>query len=160
MNRKIDKYALALLIAIGVWIIIYWLRPAVQFDNSPVLVTLDDRAPVQVDLGTGSEGGAEQPDETQRLMPEAEAEATPANAAPPAASEQTPPPARGSETLEYVVKKGDTLTGIAFTLYGRSRDWVLIFNANRLLLESPEDLRPGMRLIIPPALDPAGETKQ
>ena len=51
----------------------------------------------------------------------------------------------------YVVQKKDTLWKIAGKpeTYGDSRKWQVIFNANRDKLDKPEDLQPGMELIIP-----------
>ena len=51
----------------------------------------------------------------------------------------------------YVVQKKDTLWRIAGKpeTYGDSRKWQVIFNANRDKLDKPEDLQPGMELIIP-----------
>jgi nucleoid-associated protein YgaU len=49
----------------------------------------------------------------------------------------------------YVVRQGDTLRAIAARVYGDEERWRRIFNANRRLLDSPEDLLPGMELRIP-----------
>lgn len=51
----------------------------------------------------------------------------------------------------YVVQKKDTLWKIAGNpeTYGDSRKWLVIFNANRDKLDKPEDLQPGMELVIP-----------
>jgi nucleoid-associated protein YgaU len=52
---------------------------------------------------------------------------------------------------EYVVERNDTLGGIAKALYGRATLWPLILDANSHVIKRPDDIRPGMRLIIPPA---------
>lgn len=65
-------------------------------------------------------------------------------------------PARHTQSIEYVVHPGDTLGGIAKTYYNSSALWEVILDANRSLLTRPQDLRPGMKLIIPP--DPRGAT--
>jgi nucleoid-associated protein YgaU len=49
----------------------------------------------------------------------------------------------------YVVRQGDTLRAIAARVYGDAERWRRIFHANRRLLDSPEDLLPGMELRIP-----------
>ena len=54
---------------------------------------------------------------------------------------------RGAEF--YAVEDGDSLWGIAKTVYGKGHLWERIFEANRNLLESPDDVRPGMELFIP-----------
>lgn len=64
--------------------------------------------------------------------------------------------ARQTQSIEYVVHPGDTLGGIAKTYYNSSALWEVILDANRSLLSRPQDLRPGMKLIIPP--DPRGAT--
>jgi hypothetical protein len=51
----------------------------------------------------------------------------------------------------YTVRRGDTLRGIAARVYGDAERWRRIFRANRRLLDSPEDLLPGMELRIPRA---------
>ena len=56
---------------------------------------------------------------------------------------------------EYVVERNDTLTGIAYALYGRASLWTVIRDANlhQLKRKDGSDIRPGMRLIIPPPPD-------
>lgn len=53
--------------------------------------------------------------------------------------------------IEYVVRRGDTLGAIARTYYNSSARWPLILDANRDKIGKPEDIRPGMTLVIPPA---------
>ena len=50
----------------------------------------------------------------------------------------------------YVVRRGETLIGIARRLYGDSAMYVKIFEANRDQLRSPESVREGIRLRLPP----------
>jgi nucleoid-associated protein YgaU len=59
-----------------------------------------------------------------------------------------PQPARPRST-EYVVKKGETLTGISKAHYGTTRKWRGILEANSSKLSRPEDLREGMTIVIP-----------
>ena len=68
-----------------------------------------------------------------------------------------PPPAPDANPTEHVVADGETLSGIAQSLYGKSSLWRVIYDANRHLLSTPQDLRPGMRLLIPPAPAGAGQ---
>ncbi len=49
----------------------------------------------------------------------------------------------------YVVRPGDTLRRIAARVYGNEERWRRIFDANRRLLNRPDDLLPGMELRIP-----------
>jgi nucleoid-associated protein YgaU len=70
----------------------------------------------------------------------------PPHAAPPTAS---PEPPRGA-AIEYVVRPGDTLGEIARSFYGKSSLWQAIVDANRDQISSPEQIRPGMKLRIPP----------
>jgi nucleoid-associated protein YgaU len=60
-----------------------------------------------------------------------------------------PAPSAGGVS-EYVVSPGDSLSKISAAVYGTSRHWQIIFEANRGQLETPERLRAGMRLRIPP----------
>jgi LysM repeat protein len=53
-------------------------------------------------------------------------------------------------TTTYVVRSGDTLSGIASRLLGSTHRYEEIFEANRHQLNSPDDLKLGMVLVIPP----------
>jgi nucleoid-associated protein YgaU len=50
----------------------------------------------------------------------------------------------------YLVKAGDTLSRISRNFYGSSKYYRYIMNANKMLLKTAKDLRPGQQLIIPP----------
>jgi nucleoid-associated protein YgaU len=54
----------------------------------------------------------------------------------------------------YVVRHGDTLSGISEKYYGTQANWKLILDANASVLKTPKSLRPGMKLVIPPAKTP------
>lgn len=54
-----------------------------------------------------------------------------------------------AEAGVYEVKSGDTLSKISREVYGTSTRYMDIFNANRDLLRSPADLKPGQKLRIP-----------
>jgi LysM repeat protein len=49
----------------------------------------------------------------------------------------------------YVVKKGDTLSGIAKKVYGKAGRWPEIFEANKDIIQNPNLIRPGWELRIP-----------
>ena len=49
----------------------------------------------------------------------------------------------------YVVKKGDTLSGIALEVYGNAGRWREIFEANRDRIKKANLIRPGWKLRIP-----------
>jgi nucleoid-associated protein YgaU len=51
--------------------------------------------------------------------------------------------------IHYITKKGDTLGGIAKTMYGDAKKYPLIFDANQGTLTSPDVVTPGMDLLIP-----------
>ena len=62
------------------------------------------------------------------------------------------PPTGGGQpagSRAYVVQPGDTLWDIARRFYGDSRQSALLLGANRDRLRGPQDLRPGMVLIVP-----------
>jgi nucleoid-associated protein YgaU len=63
----------------------------------------------------------------------------------PMVIEQRPATRPGS----VVVKLGDTLSGLALQHMGSSRLWPKLLAANRKQLDDPEDLRVGMKLVIP-----------
>lgn len=54
-------------------------------------------------------------------------------------------------TSRYTVVAGDTLRAIAGQLYGDPNDWRPIYEANREVLDDPNDLAIGMELVIPVA---------
>lgn len=72
----------------------------------------------------------------------------------PATSHPATPPA-GSRF--YIVKKGDNLSRISRQVYGSSKHYRIIFDANRGILPSMSQLSLGQRLVIPPL--PKGEMK-
>lgn len=65
-------------------------------------------------------------------------------------------PERAAGGRDYKVESGDTLSSISKQFYGTVRHADLIFEANRATLKSPDELREGQTLTIPPK--PAGGT--
>ena len=55
-----------------------------------------------------------------------------------------------TEPTLYEVQPGDTLTRISERMLGTHRRFRELFEANRDILETPDDLRPGMKLRLPP----------
>ncbi len=53
------------------------------------------------------------------------------------------------ESTFYQVKPGDTLTGIAYAMYGHASKYKLIFEANQPLLKNPDAITVGQMLRIP-----------
>ena len=49
----------------------------------------------------------------------------------------------------YIVRKGDTLSGISYRYYGSASKWPKIFEANRQTISDANKLTPGTKLIIP-----------
>ncbi len=49
----------------------------------------------------------------------------------------------------HIAQRGETLSGISQKLYGTSKFWPKILQANSERLSSPEKLQPGMYLVIP-----------
>ena len=60
----------------------------------------------------------------------------------------------------YVVRPGDTLSGISARVYGRADAWPALYRANRSVISSPSLIYPGQRLAVParPAAGPAPGT--
>lgn len=56
---------------------------------------------------------------------------------------------RAARTRTYVVRTGDTLSGISRTFYGTPNQWRKIYQANRDILKGGNALRVGQRLVIP-----------
>jgi len=49
----------------------------------------------------------------------------------------------------YTVQSGDTLWAIAAKMYGSGGKYMKIFEANTNILENPDKIRPGQKLVIP-----------
>lgn len=60
------------------------------------------------------------------------------------------PPSGNRKGTTYTVQRGDTLAKIALKFYQNSKRWNDIYNANRGIMRTDKDLRPGMTLKIPP----------
>ena len=60
-----------------------------------------------------------------------------------------PPPKKNDEPRFYVVKSGDTLTKISKRVYGSSNHYLKLYQANRKIMKSPQDLKIGQKLTIP-----------
>jgi outer membrane protein OmpA-like peptidoglycan-associated protein len=52
-------------------------------------------------------------------------------------------------TKEYIVEKGDTLSGIAQKMYGKSFRWKYIYELNKDKIKNPNKLKPGQKILIP-----------
>lgn len=61
-----------------------------------------------------------------------------------------PPPPEVAPDVEYIVKAGDSLSRIAQSYYGSVRHADFIFQSNRDVLSSPDRLRVGQVLRLPP----------
>lgn len=83
-------------------------------------------------------------------IPSAAAPSLLAPAAPQRAAVANPTPA-AERTV--TVERGDTLSSIAARVYGNPSQWRRIYDANRNLLRSPGDVRPGQTLILPPDVE-------
>lgn len=59
-------------------------------------------------------------------------------------------PADDLGSRRYTVKKGDTLSAIAEATMGDASEWPKIFEANRPMLEDPDEIYPGQTLRLPP----------
>jgi nucleoid-associated protein YgaU len=73
-----------------------------------------------------------------------------AEAAVAAASVSEDQPAEAIESVMYTVQRGDTLSAIAKEHYGNAGKYMVIFEANKPLLEDPDRIYPGQVLRIPP----------
>ena len=56
----------------------------------------------------------------------------------------------------YTVQKGDTLQKIASKIYGSSKNWHRIYEANQDTLKGPDRITVGQKLVIPPAESTGG----
>ncbi len=65
------------------------------------------------------------------------------------AAEPSKQAAPAAQAKFYIVQKGDTLSAISEKYYGSANKWQRIFTANRDVLENPDRLTPGSKLVIP-----------
>ena len=49
----------------------------------------------------------------------------------------------------HIVRRGETLSGIARRYYGFASQWPRIYNVNRKVIDNPDVLIPGTKLVIP-----------
>ena len=63
------------------------------------------------------------------------------------------PPPEEPEVVYHVVESGDTLGHIAKRYLGSASAYMKIFEANRALLDDPDRIFPGQKLLIPAADD-------
>lgn len=54
-----------------------------------------------------------------------------------------------NEVKTYIVQRGDTLQKISDKMYGTTKKWKTIYEANKNILKSPDKIRSGQKLIIP-----------
>ena len=58
-------------------------------------------------------------------------------------------PAATEKVEYYVIKSGDTLSGIAAKYYGKGSLYPRIFEANREVIKDPDLIYPGQKIRIP-----------
>ncbi len=115
------------------------MKRAIQTRDSRITALETELAALRADAATSAK--------PPRGKPSA-AKAAPA--APPATTAPVAPPPAAAETQTHVVQSGETLATISARYYGSPAKWELIFNANRDRLSSPNNVRVGTRLTIPP----------
>jgi nucleoid-associated protein YgaU len=69
---------------------------------------------------------------------------------------EAPAKPAAAPVIEYTVKSGDTLSSIAKSFYGSVRYVDFLYESNRDRLRSPDDLKLGQVLRVPPSPDGAG----
>lgn len=68
----------------------------------------------------------------------------------PVNPQPVPAGAASTPARTYTVAQGDTLWGISDKFYGRGDRWPVIYDANRNVIQTPGDIKPGWVLTIPP----------
>ncbi len=121
--------------------------------GSPDTVNAPRRAPADTPekrLMTGGESAnAAMKDDDELGSPAATTKAARKTPAGPSSSDRQPRPADVSTASFYVVKHGDTLSKIARDVLGDEKHWQAIYDINRKMLKSPEQLHVGQRLRLP-----------
>jgi NitT/TauT family transport system substrate-binding protein len=62
------------------------------------------------------------------------------------------PPRLPVEPIDYRIKAGDTLSGLAEWFYGNALKWQRIYEANRKLIVNPNYIYIGQKITVPPAI--------
>ncbi len=122
-------------------------QPAAETPAAPAVVEIPADPAAETPAAPAEQPAAETP-AAPAEQPATEAPAAPAEQpAVQTPSGQTPPDPTNSTV--YEVKAGDTLGSIAQSVYGDARYSNVIFRANTDILQDPNKLRPGMKLIVP-----------
>jgi len=79
-------------------------------------------------------------------QPEKPTEAPPAQ---PVDAQPVEPSTAGSKATTYIVMKGDSLWAIAQKFYGTGEDWIIIYEANRDVIQNSDMIYVGQELKIP-----------
>ena len=88
-------------------------------------------------------------DETRDAAPEPAPALADGESDQPESTLEVKPDAAPAEQASYTVQSGDTLWNIAETVYGDGSKYSKIFDANTDLLEHPDRIFPGQKLLIP-----------
>ena len=67
----------------------------------------------------------------------------------PAAPAAAPATAAEPEEEFYVIKSGDSLSKIAKQYYGDANKWPDLFAANKEVIQDPDEIFPGQKIVIP-----------
>ena len=103
-----------------------------------------------VQVGRGTAYFYTDPVTPENPNPAAIAEATEVEPTLPTKANKAPVKIEPGSPIPYTVQEGDTLISIARKYYGDGRKWKRIYMANQNVLTSPDSLRPGQVLVIPP----------
>lgn len=118
---------------------------ATSGDNGPTISGLPTSG-----LATASNGASPAAASATNAPVPAERQAPPAPATPATTPVVPPPATETTGTRFYTIKEGDTLRRIAADVLGNANDWTRILEANKDVIISPEKLKVGQRIIIPP----------
>ncbi len=66
-----------------------------------------------------------------------------------ASAKTVPTPGAGSNSHEYTVKSGDTLSHLALRYYGNAVEWPRIYEANKETIKNPHYIYIGQKVLIP-----------
>ncbi|GHU62304.1 hypothetical protein FACS1894123_03010 [Bacteroidia bacterium] len=92
------------------------------------------------------------PESTQDTLPAQKNEPETPKETPIIKESKPAEPAKTTSTPKYrTVANGDRLTLIAQEEYGNKYFWVYIYEENRNIIANPDKIRPGLKLVIPPA---------
>jgi len=160
-GERSRQFSLAVLAVFAAWVAVYWFWQPGGAGIPAELTSLDLGAeqaepevtprPREIIIKQPETGQRDEPERSQPVeKPTPTQKPAQRPATEPTPQETREQPAQNDQPRVYTVQRGDSLSKIAQREYGSVRFTDLIYSANRDVLRSPDDLKVGMKLVLPP----------